>query len=80
MIQKKTRLPMNLPNRLTLLRIAMIPLYLVLLTGSVGCRIGAERDFRHWQAAVPQRGAQGHRIVCIFHPNNGHQAGQRQLL
>ena len=39
MIQKKTRLPMNLPNRLTLLRIAMIPLYLVLLTGSAGCRI-----------------------------------------
>ena len=45
MIQKKTRLPMNLPNRLTLLRIAMIPLYLVLLTGSVGCRIGAALVF-----------------------------------
>ena len=45
MIQKKTRLPMNLPNRLTLLRIAMIPLYLVLLTGSAGCRIGAALVF-----------------------------------
>ena len=36
---------MNLPNRLTLLRIAMIPLYLALLTGSAGCRIGAALVF-----------------------------------
>lgn len=38
---KKSKLPMNLPNRLTLIRIAMIPLYLLLLTGGNWCRFAA---------------------------------------
>lgn len=38
---KKSKLPMNLPNRLTMLRIAMIPVYLLLLTGGNWCRFAA---------------------------------------
>ena len=38
---KKNKLPMNLPNRLTMLRIAMIPVYLLLLTGGNWCRFAA---------------------------------------
>ena len=38
---KKSKLPMNLPNRLTMLRIAMIPVYLLLLTGNNWCRFAA---------------------------------------
>ena len=38
---KTSKLPMNLPNRLTLIRIAMIPLYLLLLTGGNWCRFAA---------------------------------------
>lgn len=42
---KKSKLPMNLPNRLTLLRIAMIPLYLILLTGGLWSRFAAALVF-----------------------------------
>ena len=38
---KKNKLPMNLPNRLTMVRIAMIPVYLLLLTGGNWCRFAA---------------------------------------
>lgn len=38
---KKSKLPMNLPNRLTMVRIAMIPVYLLLLTGGNWCRFAA---------------------------------------
>ena len=38
---KKNKLPMNLPNRLTMLRIVMIPVYLLLLTGGNWCRFAA---------------------------------------
>lgn len=38
---KKNKLPMNLPNRLTMVRIVMIPVYLFLLTGGNWCRFAA---------------------------------------
>ena len=38
---KKNKLPMNLPNRLTMVRIVMIPVYLLLLTGGNWCRFAA---------------------------------------
>lgn len=38
---KKNKLPMNLPNRLTMVRIVMIPVYLFLLTGNNWCRFAA---------------------------------------
>lgn len=38
---KKSKLPMNLPNRLTMVRIVMIPVYLLLLTGGNWCRFAA---------------------------------------
>lgn len=38
---KKSKLPMNLPNRLTMVRIVMIPVYLFLLTGNNWCRFAA---------------------------------------
>lgn len=38
---KKSKLPMNLPNRLTMVRIVMIPVYLFLLTGGNWCRFAA---------------------------------------
>lgn len=39
------KLPMNLPNRLTLVRIALIPVYLALLTGGAVCRVLATAVF-----------------------------------
>lgn len=42
---KKGRLPMNLPNKLTLVRIAMIPVYFVLLPGGPVMRLLATLVF-----------------------------------
>ena len=41
MSKKHGRLPMNLPNTITMIRIAMIPFCVILLTGNLGCRIAA---------------------------------------